>query len=51
MAIENIGDTDQDGIDGGHEGRGVVYMYRGSPSSLVVNDFQVQYTLNDCVEY
>ena len=50
MAIENIGDTDQDGIDGSHEGRGVVYMYRGSPPSLVANDFQVQYMLNDCME-
>ncbi len=47
MSVENIGDIDLDGIDdiavsAPFEERGVVYIYRGSPSGLIAKQPQVQ---------
>ena len=48
LAVENIGDIDQDGyedvaisapyVDDGH---GVVYIFRGSSDGLISDDYQV----------
>ena len=46
MVVENIGDVDLDGysdlaISAPFEGSGVVYIFRGSSSRLVPDDYQV----------
>lgn len=46
LAVENIGDIDLDGlsdiaVSAPYEGRGRVYIYRGSESGVVPGDYQV----------
>ena len=53
LAVENIGDIDQDGyedvaisapyVDDGH---GVVYIFRGSSDGLITDDYQVSTICN-----
>ncbi len=46
LAVAQIGDSDLDGltdiaVSAPYEGRGVVYVFRGSESGLVTADYQV----------
>ena len=46
LAVENIGDIDLDGlsdiaVSAPYEGMGVVYIYRGSSTGVVTEEFQV----------
>lgn len=55
LAVENIGDIDLDGlsdvaVSAPYEGEGVVYIYRGSESGLVADNYQVCHvTTMQCV--
>jgi len=48
--VENIGDIDLDGlsdiaVSAPYVGQGVVYIYRGSDSGVVTDDFQVSISM------
>ena len=47
LAVENIGDVDLDGLEdiavsAPYQDDGVVYIFRGSETGVVVEEFQVQ---------